>query len=204
MFEFDGIELVGYVASALVVVSLTMSSVVRLRSISLAGSVVFVVYGALIGSIPIIVTNAAIAVINVWFLRDELGHRRGLGASLIRHDAPFLHDFIDYHLDDILRFQPGFSMPEGDAFTLLLTREGLPAGVLVGQRRGSQLEVVLDYVLKAYRDSRLGQWLYGPGSTVFRNAGIDRLVSRPGDDMHQSYLERVGFTREGDRYVLSL
>ncbi len=45
-----------------------MTSVVRLRMLSLAGSVAFVVYGILIESIPIIVTNGAIALINVWFL----------------------------------------------------------------------------------------------------------------------------------------
>ena len=50
VFEFDGAEIVGYVASALVVLSLTMTSVVRLRTISLAGSIVFVVYGILIES----------------------------------------------------------------------------------------------------------------------------------------------------------
>ena len=36
------VEVIGYVASALVVVSLAMTSVVRLRVVSLAGSVVFV------------------------------------------------------------------------------------------------------------------------------------------------------------------
>ena len=106
VFEFDGAEIVGYVASALVVLSLTMTSVVRLRTISLAGSVVFVVYGVLIGSVPIIVTNAAIAGINLWFLRAELGLHRDLGASPIAADAPFLLDFIAFHLDDIRRFQP--------------------------------------------------------------------------------------------------
>lgn len=204
MFELNGNEVVGYVASALVVLSLTMTSVVRLRLISLAGSLVFVVYGVLIESIPIMVTNAAIAVINVWFLRSELGHRRGLGASLIPYDAPFLHDFIQFHLDDIRQFQPGFAMPEDEAFALLLTREGLPAGALVGRQTGTTLEIVLDYVMKAYRDSRLGHWLYGPGAVVFRNAGIDRLVSAPGDDVHRAYLERVGFTRHGDDYELAL
>ena len=56
----NGEELVGYAASALVVASLAMTSVVRLRAISLIGSVTFVVYGVLIGSVPIVVTNAAI------------------------------------------------------------------------------------------------------------------------------------------------
>ncbi len=54
---FEWQELIGYVASALVVTSLAMTSVVRLRTISLAGSVTFVVYGLLIGSVPIVITN---------------------------------------------------------------------------------------------------------------------------------------------------
>jgi hypothetical protein len=194
-------ELIGYLASALVVLSLTMTSVVRLRAISLVGSVTFVVYGALIGSVPIVITNAAIAVINVWFLRAELGLHRDLGASLIECDSPFLADFIHFHLDDIHRFQPEFEVPSGDAFALLLTRDGLPAGAVIGRRHGSELEVLLDYVMRAYRDSRLGQWLYGPGAGVFRSAGVTRLVSQPGNDVHRGYLERVGFHREGDHYV---
>ena len=204
MFELDGAEVVGYVASGLVVLSLTMTSVVRLRTISLAGSVVFVVYGILIGSVPIIVTNVAIAGINLWFLRAELGLHRDLGASLIAADAPFLLDFIAFHLDDIRRFQPTFTMPSSGALALLLTRDGLPAGVVIGERHGHELELHLDYVLQAYRDSRLGHWLFGRGADVFRSAGISRLVTSPGNDVHRGYLQRVGFVPSGGRYVLDL
>lgn len=204
MFELDGAEIVGYVASALVVLSLAMTSVVRLRTISLAGSVVFVVYGILISSVPIILTNVAIAGINLWFLRAELGLHRDLGASLIPADAPFLLDFIAFHLDDICRFQPGFSMPNAGAIALLLTRDGLPAGVVIGERHGDELELHLDYVLQAYRDSRLGYWLFGRGADVFRSAGISRLVTSPGNDVHRGYLQRVGFVPAAERYVLDL
>jgi hypothetical protein len=204
VFELDAAEIVGYVASALVVLSLTMTSVVRLRTISLVGSVTFVAYGLLIGSPPIVVTNTAIAGINVWFLRAELGMRRDLGASVIRSDTPFLLDFIDHHLEDIRRFQPGFVMPQGDAFALLLTRDGLPAGVVIGEQHGPELNLRLDYVIKAYRDSRLGQWLFGQGAEVFRAAGVTRLVSTPGTELHRSYLERMGFMPDGGRWVLDV
>lgn len=204
MFQFDAVEIVGYVASALVVASLAMTSVVRLRTISLAGSVTFVVYGVCIGSVPILLTNASIAVLNVWFLRTELGHRRDLGASAIAADSPFLVDFVTFHLPDIHRFQPNFALPAGDEFCLLLTRDGLPAGAVIGRRDGAVLDIDLDYVMSAYRDSRLGQWIYGAGAKVFRSAGIERLVSKPGNEAHRVYLERVGFVREGDRYVRDL
>ena len=199
MFELSGVELVGYLASLLVVVSLAMTSVVRLRIISLVGSVTFVVYGSLIGSVPIIVTNGAIALINIWYLRAEFAKSspRGidLGASPIRPDSPFLHDFVTYHLHDIHRFQPDFTMPTGEGVvSLLLSRDGLPAGLVVGRRRDDEMTIDLDYVLAPYRDSRIGRWLFGPGAGVFRDLGIEQLRSAGDTDTHRRYLHRMGFT----------
>ncbi|MGB8858668.1 MAG: hypothetical protein WCC60_05405 [Ilumatobacteraceae bacterium] len=197
----DSTELIGYLASALVVVSLAMTSVVRLRAISLAGSLAFVVYGVLIASVPIVVTNAAIAVLNVWFLRAELGGKRNLGATVVPVDDPFLVDFLRYHLDDIHRFQPAFQhSADSDALALLLMRDGLPAGAFVGHLHGDELRVELDYVTKPYRDSQISTWLYGKGSGVFRKLGVDRVTSEPGTEPHRSYLVRNGFTSDGHRY----
>lgn len=208
MFEFSPAEMVGYLASALVVTSLAMTSVVRLRAISLVGSTTFIVYGVLIGSVPLVVTNAAIALLNIWFLRAELGHRRDLGAVVVPPDSPFLADFVHFHLDDIRRFQPSFEMvppDDPDAVCVILTRDGLPAGAFVGRRLADgDLEVVLDYVLRAYRDSRLGRWLFGRGAAVFRERGITRLVTRPGDAVHRGYLQQMGFALEDGRCVLRL
>ena len=75
----------------------------------------------------------------------------------------------------------------------MLTRDGLPAGVVLGERHGDRLDITLDYVLRAYRDSRLGHWLFGAGARVFRAAGIDAVTTPGGNETHRSYLARVGF-----------
>ena len=212
MFELSGVEIVGYLASALVVLALTMTSVVRLRAVSLCGSITFFIYGVLIDSVPILITNSAIAVINVWFLRKEFAsggpNGRDLGVSHIRSDSPFLADFIAFHLIDIHRSQPDFHVPSGDDIvTLLLTRDGLPAGLVIGRQNGTTLTVDLDYVLQPYRDSRLGRWLYGAGAEVFRADGIAELRSEGVTDIHRKYLERVGFhpsAAHEDLYELTL
>lgn len=212
VIELNVTEGIGYLASLLIVISLAMTSVVRLRMISLLGSLTFVVYGALIGAVPILVANLVIAGLNVWFLRAELGGRRDLGASPIPPDAPFLVFFVRYHLAELQRYQPDFVVPvDGEdlpwTFALLLTRDGLPAGLLLGRRDPDdprRLEILLDHVLAAYRDSRIGAWLYGPGAKVFRDAGIAQLVSAPGAGTHPGYLESVGFERRGDVYVRDL
>ncbi len=219
----SAVELVGYLASALVVTSLAMTSVVRLRAVSLVGSLTFVGYGLLIASIPIVLTNGAIAALNVHFLRRELGRRRDLDALPIAADAPFLVDFLRSHAADIRQSQPDFRL-EGqalpaDAFALLLTRDHLPAGAVVGHRvtedghsgrdgtagaTGSALHLDLDYVMEAYRDSRIGSWLYGDGASVFTRHGIRRLLAAPQTTTHRGYLTRVGFRQEGELWVRTL
>lgn len=194
----EPVELIGYLASALVVTSLAMTSVVRLRTVSLVGSITFVVYGLAIGAIPIVITNVSIAALNVWFLRRELGGRRDLGAVVVPPDSPFLVDFLGHHADEIRGFQPDWAGGDGADFALVLTRDGLPAGVLLGRRDGDRLDIGLDYVLRAYRDSSLGRWLFGPGADVFTGAGIRELTATARTETHGAYLERVGFSWAGN------
>ncbi len=68
------IELVGYFASFMVLVSFLMRNIKKLRLINTVGCVAFVIYGVLLNcSLPIIITNTAIAGINFYylFLRKE-------------------------------------------------------------------------------------------------------------------------------------
>lgn len=197
-------ELVGYLASALIVTSLAMTSVVRLRVISFVGSVTFVVYGALIGAWPVIVSNAIIALINVWHLRRELGPRQDLGMVEVHHEDPYLTDFLRTHLDDIHRSQPGFTSAHLDDVAFVLTREGLPAGALLGRKDGRDLHVDLDYVMHAYRDSRIGRWLYADRAGALRGKGIRRVVATAETDVHRRYLQAMGFAPDGDRWVREL
>lgn len=196
--SFEWQELIGYLASALVVTSLAMTSVVRLRLISLAGSVTFTTYGFLIGSVPIIITNASIACLNVWFLSRELGGRRDLGAVVVPADSPFLADFLANHARDIEVFQPEYDPGHVPDVAIVLTRDGLPAGVVLGDRHDECLDITLDYVLRAYRDSRLGHWLFGAGAGVLRDAGFERVTTPGGNETHRNYLARIGFEYDLD------
>jgi hypothetical protein len=61
-------EYIGYAASALVLVSFLMKNITYLRIVNSFGCAFFIVYGILLPSIPIIVTNAAIVLINLYYL----------------------------------------------------------------------------------------------------------------------------------------
>jgi hypothetical protein len=58
-------ELVGYAASLFVLISFLMKDIRKLRMVNSVGCALFVVYGIMLAySIPIILTNTAILVIN--------------------------------------------------------------------------------------------------------------------------------------------
>ena len=198
------VELLGYVASALVVASLAMRSVVRLRVLSLIGALAFVGYGVLTGTWPVVVANAVIAVINIAHLRRELSTRTDMAAIPIDPDAPFLADFLAANADEISISQPDYHPSPHDSFVRLLTREGLPAGVLIGEPAGHELIVKLDYVTPAYRDSQIARWLFGRGRATFTEEGYSRLVTEAHTSVHRNYLEMVGFHHEGTKFAIDL
>lgn len=62
-------EYIGYLASALVLLSFLMKKMTVLRLVNTLGCVCFIVYGLMLHySWPIIITNAAICLVNGWYL----------------------------------------------------------------------------------------------------------------------------------------
>ena len=59
------IEIFGYIGSALVVISMLMSSVVKLRLINVVGSIISGTYAIIVGALPLVLMNACLIIINV-------------------------------------------------------------------------------------------------------------------------------------------
>lgn len=61
-------EYIGYIASAVVLLSFLMRKMSTLRIVNTIGCAFFILYGFLLDSIPVIITNVAIVIINVYYL----------------------------------------------------------------------------------------------------------------------------------------
>lgn len=101
-------ELVGHLASILVVVSLLMSNLLSLRILNLIGAITFTAYGSLIGSLPIVLSNTAIIFINLYHLtravresRTKIRYRRVEGTVQVE-------EFVRDRKPDILKHFPLF------------------------------------------------------------------------------------------------
>lgn len=62
------VEIMGYIGSALVLISFLMTSVVKLRVINAAGGMIFAVYAMIIRSYPTALMNCCLVLINIYYL----------------------------------------------------------------------------------------------------------------------------------------
>ncbi len=194
------IEMIGYLGSILVVVSMLMSSVVKLRIINTTGSGIFAVYALIIHSYPTALMNFCLVVINIYNL-VKLG-RKDQSYDLIdaKNDDPMLNYMLDYYYSDIKKYFPGFSrnLSALDK-AYVVCCHGNPAGVMLGKEKGEGVvDIVLDYSTPVYRDCSVGAYLY----SKLPVKGIHTLLySEKESEAHRTYLVKMGFTKENGVYV---
>ena len=191
-------EIIGYVASLLVAVSLMMSNIVQLRIVNLIGAATFSLYGILIGSIPVAAMNGFIVLINIYYLTQIYSAVEYFQILKVSSDSEYLKTFLNFYKDQISVFQPGFNKKScDDDLNIFVLRDMIPAGLLVGtMKQNGVLKVELDFVVPQYRDFRVGTFLFEENRSFFKERGIREIVASPGNKKHNEYLEEMNFSAE--------
>ncbi|HEX5740727.1 MAG TPA: hypothetical protein VFY17_04125 [Pilimelia sp.] len=203
----DGLELLGWAGSAVLVWSLVQSRILRLRAWNLCGSLLLVGYNAAIGVWPMVALNVVLGVVNAGHLARLLRHRHDPAVYAVVElpvDDPFLSHVLAVHAADIGRFNPGFRWPTHAADRLsfvVMSGDEVVGIMLVRARPDGVAQLELDYVTPRYRDFTPGYFVFRR-STLFTDRGFRRVVSPPA--MVAPYYHRLGFTRRGDVYVRDL
>lgn len=201
------LDALGWLGSAVLVFSLMQARVLRFRLINLAGSVLLVIFNALIPVWPMVAMNVVLAAINVWFI-VKLARQRHDDAAYevleVNHDDAYLRHVLRVHSKDIRHFFPDAAwdgeVPGRSAF--LIQRGDETVGVVLARDAGDGVaQIELDYVTPRFRDFTPGEFVYRR-SGLFRDRGFRRVLSPPG--MVSPYYDRLGFRRQGEGYVLDL
>ncbi len=197
------LEWLGYVASLIVLISLLMSSVKRLRWINLGGSLLFAVYGFLIGALPVGVMNAGIVMINIYYLFQMYAKKDYFKLLPIKDNVYYNH-FMNSHISDMRSFMNIENHLEDDKYEkIFILRNTVPAGVVVGIAKDKKIfEILIDYVTPQYRDFKIGKFLYEEQKDYFISQGYSTLITKPGNLKHQKYLKRMGFVSKDSEYFV--
>ena len=189
------LEWLGYLASLIVLISLLMSSVKKLRWINLIGSIIFAIYGFLIGSIPVGVMNIGIILINVYYLVQMYTQKDYFKLLPMEQGSHYTSYFIKTYQEDITSFiKLPDDLDDQTQLSYFVLRNTIPAGLLILKPMNKDtLEILVDYVTPAYQDFKLGTFIYKENRDYFKQLGYQMFVTSTHSIAHEKYLKRMGF-----------
>jgi len=191
-------EIIGYAGSALVLVSLLMTSIVKLRIINAVGCIIFSIYALVIHSIPTAVMNIALVCIDVFFLAKMLSAKANFTFVRTTADDPIVQHFCQQFSDDIILYYDTTDISAADQVLVIFDNETI-AGVLAGVSEGDRLNLIIEYTTKQYRDCKVGPFVYGKLADSYK-----KLVYAGSNEKHIAYCKKVGYLEENGEYVKTL
>ena len=185
------LELFGYLGTALVLLSMMMTSVVKLRIFNLAGSVISMIYALCTGTWPVVLLNFGLAGIQV----TQLLRLRRTKVSFTQVEAggedKLLLHFLESCREDIASFFPDYQYVPGENKQVRMVYDGMEAvGVLIGTPEGATFRAELDYVTRKYRDCSIAAFLL----SCLKEAGYEAVEEPRVSQAHDQYLTKMGFT----------
>ncbi|MEG0135884.1 MAG: GNAT family N-acetyltransferase [Cetobacterium sp.] len=189
------LEIFGTLASITIFLSLMMSSIVKLRWINLFGSLLFAVYGYLIGSFSTMFLNIGIVVIDIYYLKKLYFFKDDFEIIETDINTSYFKYFLKRNKNDIQKYFDFDKIMDADIAYYLL-RNNYLVGILMMKKVDNDVGLVsLDYVTPKFRDMKFGNYLYNQNKELFLSKGYRKIVQKTNNTVHQNYLLEMGFVK---------
>ncbi len=194
------LEAFGYVGTVLVIISMLMTSLVKLRIINMCGSVISTIYSIIVGAWPIVVMNTFIFGINMYQVIKSLKKRNDLTCVPARYDDGSVKHFISLCRDGIKAEIPeyDFNIDENSEVHLIY-RESTLISIFAGKTEAETFIADMNYTLPAYR-SNIDERIFA----YFKEGGMKKISTLGGTNSHNEYLKKLGFSECGGSLVREL
>ncbi|MBK7306372.1 MAG: YgjV family protein [Chitinophagaceae bacterium] len=192
-------QVLGYLAFIFLAVSLCVNNDIKFRWINSLGSLSFVFYGLLIHAFPIVLTNAVLLAINIYFLFKIYRRQEKFDLIEFKSDAALITKFLSFYQKDIEAYFPGFAIGEGEnEIRFAVLRDIVVANLFVATvNANGDAFVKINYTVPKYRDYKVGRFLFDEGKEFLHNKGIKRIIyTQVTNKQHEKFLKVIGFKKE--------
>lgn len=202
MPEINYLEWIGYIGSVIVAISLTMTSMLKLRWLNFIGALIFTIYGVAINAIPVALVNGFITIIDVYYLYKMYTTKDYFKIMESENDSSYLNSFLDFYGPRIKKHFPDFKTTiDKETTVLFILRNMAIAGVFIAHKENDNTFVVdLDYAIPPYQDFKTGRYLFIKNSCLFTDRGITQLQVKPNTKSQVKYYSKMGFVPNGEFY----
>ena len=187
------LEIFGYIGTALVIISMTMTSVLKLRIINMCGGFISLIYAILCNTWPVVVLNGCLICINFVQTVRALRKKSCYGHAIAKESEATVRYFLSHYEKDIRKLHPNCSLPPKENSEVhIFFSSGEMIGVLIGERQGDTYRIDLGYVTPQQRNTGLGKFLF----SVLKDQGIGTLSASDTREDHSKYLKKLGFVED--------
>ena len=192
------VELIGYIASVMIFISILSSSILKLRIINLIGSGIFAVYGFLIGSIPTGLMNTLIVIVNIYYLIKFFKSKELFTILEVDQNDQYVKHFLEFYQTEIKKFSFDTNlMKEKWDICFFVLRDMATAGLFSAKKVDEKtLLIALDFAIPEYRDFKIGKYIYDRQEELFGKQGYQQFQVKTINKDHSKYLLKMGFTKD--------
>jgi hypothetical protein len=193
------VALVGYLASLLLAISLIVNNDLKFRWLNTFGCLSFIIYGILISAFPIILTNAILLFINLFYLIKIYRTEEDFDFLEFKTGDKLIEKFLSFHRTDINAYFPAFNLNEtGNDISFAVLRDMVIANIFVATLSNNGVAVVkINYTVPKYRDYKVGKFIFEKEKKYLISKGVKKvLYNEVFNKQHGSFLKTMGFTNE--------
>ena len=192
------LSIFGWIASALLVVSVLQTKFLRFRIVNSVASLLLVIYNACLQVWPQVAMNAALVIINIVFIVRSVQNQRESRAFTFAVEpatSELVGWFLARHGDDLATFHPGLKdkLTSDGAQAAVLFHDDEAMGLTAFRPDGhGETELLADYVIPRFRDYAPGEFVFSPSGPL-RQAGVSKVWLDNPVAAQQTYLTTMGF-----------
>lgn len=189
------IDLIGYVATLVFLVSFSMKSLIKTRLINAIGSLLFLFFSIDRGCIPFIVFFGCLLVIDVFLFVKLQNVKNSFNIVQSSYDNEIVQFFYSQYKKEI-EFLFGEKAIADSKKIACIFRNGTLVGLLgYNPMEDGRIQILLDFVTRQYRDYCIGRRLFNKDICFWKDNGIRILEVKFPKKSHHRYLEKVGFQK---------
>jgi hypothetical protein len=198
---------IGYLASVFLIISLSISGDLKLRIFNSLGCLCFIVYGFIFNAWPVILTNAILLVINLFYIRKLYQHKENFELVEVKADDGILSKFLEFYKDDIASFYPQFNKQQlNENINFIVLRDLTVANVFsVKLDANNDALISINYTIKKYRDFKISKFIFSQKIKTLAQKGIKRILhSNENAHKYQKYFDVLHFKTDGKYFIKEL
>ncbi len=156
------IEATGYLATLLLAISLIVTNDLKFRWINASGCFSFMIYGILLQAYPIIITNALLFGINVYYLIKVYRTYEDFDLIEFKGDERLVYKFLGFYEADIKSYFPQYIHGQKEnTLNFVVLRDLVIANIFVAEIKPDGTAFIkLNYTVPKYRDYKIGRFVF--------------------------------------------